>query len=86
MVFVGPIGYQPIPGIFLILLGPVSDFYSKSQTFSESSSRQLPKFGRKYEHKDKDSYKDKDKDARGITETITVCYTFEILTTQAFQI
>ena len=41
----------------------------------------------KIQHKDKDSYKDndKEKDAKRITETITVCYTFRILTTQAFQ-
>ena len=39
-------------------------------------------------YKDKDEYKDndKDKDAKGMTETITVCYTFGILTTQVFQI
>ena len=59
-----------------------------THTFSESSSRQLTKHGQKYEHKDKDSHKDndKDKDAKGMTETIAVCYTFGILTTQAFQI
>ena len=38
MVFVGPIGYQPIPGIFLILLGPVSDFYSKSLIYHIQAS------------------------------------------------
>ena len=37
----------------------------------------------KYKHKDNVSYKDKD--AKGINELITVCYTFGILTTQAFK-
>ena len=37
-------------------------------------------------YKDKDEYKgnDKDKDAERITESLTVCYIFGILTTQAF--
>ena len=37
------------------------------------------------EHKYKDEYKDKDKDAEKITDTLTVCYIFGILLTQAFQ-
>ena len=43
---------------------------------------------REHKCKDKDEYKDndKDKDAEGMTETIAVCYTFGILTTQAFQV
>ena len=38
-------------------------------------------------YKDKDEYKDndKDKDAERITESLTVCYIFGILMTQAFQ-
>ena len=35
-------------------------------------------------YKDKDN--DKDKDAKKITETLTVCYIFGILMTQAFQV
>ena len=37
--------------------------------------------------KDKDKYKDKakDKDAEKVTESLTVCYIFGILMTQAFQ-
>ena len=40
------------------------------------------------EHKDKDEYKDneKDKDAERISESLTVCYIFGILMTQAFQV
>ena len=41
-------------------------------------------------HKYKDKYKykdnDKDKDAKKITESLTECYIFGILTTQAFQV
>ena len=37
-------------------------------------------------YKDKDEYKDKDKDAEKITESLTVCYIFIILMTQAFQV
>ena len=39
-------------------------------------------------YKDKDEYKDndKDKDAKRIAESLTVCYIFRILTTQAFQV
>ena len=40
----------------------------------------------KYKDKDKDEYKDNDKDAERITELLTVCYIFGILTTQAFQV
>ena len=41
-----------------------------------------------YKYKDKDEYKDneKDKDAKRKTESLTVCYIFGILTTQAFQV
>ena len=46
---------------------------TSTHTFFESSWRQLTKHGRKYKHKDKDSYKDKD--AKIITETITWCST-----------
>ena len=42
---------------------------------------------KEHKYKDKDEYKDndKDKDAERITESLTVCYIFGILTTQAFQ-
>ena len=44
---------------------------------------------REHKYKDKDEYKDsdkdKDKDAERITESLTVCYIFGILMTQAFQ-
>ena len=40
--FVGPIGYRPIPGIFLLLLllllGPVSDFHSQSLIYHIQAS------------------------------------------------
>ena len=41
---------------------------------------------KEHKYKDKDKYKDndKDKDAERITESLTVCYIFGILTTQAF--
>ena len=38
------------------------------------------------EHKYKDKNKYKDKDAERITESLTVCYIFRILMTQAFQV
>ena len=42
-----------------------------------------------HKYKDKDEYKDndkdKDKDAKRITESLTVCYIFGILMTQALQ-
>ena len=45
---------------------------------------------KEHKYKDKDEYKDndndKDKDAERITESLTVCYIFGILTTQAFQV
>ena len=46
------------------------------------------KMNREHKYKDKDEYKDndKDKDAERITESLTVCYIFGILTTQAFQV
>ena len=42
---------------------------------------------KEHKYKDKDEYKDndKDKDAERITESLTVCYIFGILVTQAFQ-
>ena len=41
---------------------------------------------KEHKYKDKDEYKDnyKDKDADRITESLTVCYIFGILVTQAF--
>ena len=41
---------------------------------------------KEHKYKDKDDYKDKDKDAKRITETLTECYIFGILKTQAFQV
>ena len=43
---------------------------------------------KEHKYKDKDEYKDndKDKDAERITESLTVCYIFRILMTQAFQV
>ena len=43
---------------------------------------------REHKYKDKDEYKDndKDKDTERITESLTVCYIFGILMTQAFQV
>ena len=45
---------------------------------------------KEHKYKDKDEYKDndkdKDKDAERITESLTVCYIFGILTTQAFKV
>ena len=43
---------------------------------------------KEHKYKDKDEYKDndKDKDAERITESLTVCYIFGILVTQAFQV
>ena len=84
---VGPIGYRPIPGF-----SSASERFSYSMpdlpysglrdpsthTFSESSWCQLTIFGRKYKHKEKDGYKDKDKDTKRITETILVCFTLRI--------
>ena len=42
---------------------------------------------REHKYKDKHEYKgnDKDKDAEIITESLSVCYIFGILMTQAFQ-
>ena len=42
---------------------------------------------KKHKYKDRDEYKDnnKDKDAERIIESLTVCYIFGILMTQAFQ-
>ena len=41
---------------------------------------------KEHKYKDKDKDNDKDKDAERITESLTVCYIFGILTTQAFQV
>ena len=40
---------------------------------------------REHKYKDKDEYKDNDKDTEKTTESLSVCYIFGILTTQAFQ-
>ena len=39
---------------------------------------------KEHKYKDKDEYKDKDTER--IAESLTVCYIFGILTTQAFQV
>ncbi len=43
---------------------------------------------KEHKYKEKDEYKDndKDRDMERITESLTVCYIFGILTTQAFQV
>ena len=43
---------------------------------------------KEHKYKDKDEHKDngKDKDAERIIESLTVCYIFGILVTQAFQV
>ena len=43
---------------------------------------------KEHKYKDKDEYKDddKDKDAERMTESLTVCYIFVILMTQAFNV
>ena len=43
---------------------------------------------KEHKYKDKDKYNDndKDKDTERIAESLTVCYIFGILTTQAFQV
>ena len=43
---------------------------------------------KEHKYKDKDEYKDndKDKDAERITESLTVCYIFGILTPHAIQV
>ena len=38
------------------------------------------------EHKYEDKDKNKDKDVEKMSESLTVCYIFGILTTQAFQV
>ena len=65
----------------LMIRGPI-------EPYSESKSSWLFKMAKEHKYKDKDDYKDedkdKDKDAKRITETLTVCYIFGILMTQAF--
>ena len=50
--------------------------------------RKRSKMNKEHKYKDKDEHKDndKDKDAERITESLTVCYIFGILMTQAFQV
>ena len=43
------------------------------------------KMNKEHKYKDKDEYKDNDKDAERITESLVVCYMFGNLMTQAFQ-
>ena len=54
--------------------------------FQKAYDNSYSKMNKEHKYKDKDEYKDndKDKDAERITESLTVCYIFGILTTQAF--
>ena len=56
--------------------------------FLKAYDNSYSKMNKEHKYKDKDEYKDndKDKDAERITESLTVCYIFGILTTQAFQV
>ena len=97
--FVGPIGYRPI-FFFLLLLLLLLQSLSSSSSFPHFYLPQTPqpihflkaydnsysKTNREHKYKDKDEDKenDKDKDGERITESLTVCYIFGILTTQAF--
>ena len=50
--------------------------------FLKAYDNSYSKMNREHKYKDKD----KDKDAEKITESLTVCYIFGILMTQAFQV
>ena len=56
--------------------------------FLKAYDNSYSKMNWEHKYKDKDEYKDndKDKDAERITESLTVCYIFGILMTQAFQV
>ena len=56
--------------------------------FQKAYDNSYSKMNREHKCKDKDKYNDKDKDkiAERITESLTVCYIFAILMTQAFQV
>ena len=60
----------------------------KPLLFLKAYHNAYSKMNREHKNKDKDEYKDndKDKDAKKITESLTECYIFGILTTQAFQV
>ena len=60
----------------------------QTHTFSETYDSSFSNMKNEHKYKDKDEYKDndKDKDAERITESLTVCYIFGILVTQAFQV
>ena len=55
--------------------------------FRKAYDNSYSKMNKEHKYKDKDEYKDndEDKDAERITESLTVCYIFGILMTQAFQ-
>ena len=55
--------------------------------FLKAYDSSYSKMNKEHKYKDKDEYKDNDKDkgAKRITESLTVCYIFGILTAQAFQ-
>ena len=56
--------------------------------FLKAYDNSYSKMNREHTYKDKDEYKDndKDKDAERITESLTVCYIFGILTPHAIQV
>ena len=60
--------------------------------FLKACDESYSKIKKEHKYKDKDEYKDndkdndKDKDTERITESLTVCYIFGILMTQAFQV
>ena len=98
-VIVGPIGYRPTSCFFLLLLlqslssSSSSPHFYLPQTpqpihFMKAYDNSYSKTNREHKYKDKDEYKDndKDKDTERITESLTVCYIFGILMTQAFQV
>ena len=60
----------------------------KPKNFVKAYDNSYSKINKEHKYKDQDEYKDndKDKDAERITESLTVCYIFGILTTQAFQV
>ena len=56
--------------------------------FLKAYDNSYSKMNKEHKYKDKDEYKDndKDKDVERMTESLTVCYIFGILTIQAFQV
>ena len=56
--------------------------------FQKAYDNSYSKMNKEHKYKDKDEYKDndKDKDVERTTESLTMCYIFGILMTQAFQV